>query len=288
MNKNEEEIERLKNELDATDKSDGLPGNELERVLGLTETMPSVLALYTAPTAIIAAFSSLIDLENIKLTCFIEIAIFSVMLLFLVLAIIIGNRYALLGADELISKPAKKTIFSFSKLFVFLFIVTLVPTLIFNVEIDEDRFRTTMFVFVGIYFADLILTKIVKYIKKEFFYDPNDDKKAQKRLDLFELLICTLSIIGYGIAIFSLTPKEPNYVIILYFGIILFLSVVFTVIDYLIIVKQRKIKETKEDNKSTKIDLNNKTIIGYKVLMHFLFLFMHVVILLMCLIAWAN
>lgn len=180
MNKNEEEIERLKNELDATNEADGLPGNIVERTLSVSESMPAILALYSAPTAIVVAFSSIVGLNNLGLTCFIEIGFFSVMLMFLVVAITIGNKYAPLGADELISKPAKKTIFTFSKLFIFLFIVTLAPKLIFHVEIDRDRFKMIMFIFVGIYFADLILTTIVKYVKKEIFYDPNDDKKAQK------------------------------------------------------------------------------------------------------------
>lgn len=286
MNKNEEEIERLKNELDATNEADGLPGNILERSLALIEAMPPILALYSAPTAIIVAFSSIVGINNLGLTCFIEIGFFSVMLMFLAIAIIFGNKYAPLGADELISKPAKKTIFSFSKLFIFLFIATLAPKLIFNVEIDRDRFKTIMFIFVGIYFADLILTKIVKYAKKEFFYDPNDDKKAQKRLDLLELLICALSIIGYGLAIFPLTPKEFNYQIIMYFGIILLLSVIFTLVEYFVIFKKRKTKEIKDDEIDTEIDIYCNIVGGYKVFLHISFLFFHAVILLMCMIAW--
>ncbi len=286
MNKNDEEIKRLKNELDATNEADGFPGNILERTLAITETMPLILALYSAPTAIVIAFSSLVSLNNITLTCFIEIGLCTALIMFLVLAITIGNKYKLLGAEELVSKPAKKTMFSFSKLFVFLFIVTLVPKLIFKVEIDIDRFKTTMFIFVGIYFADLLLTKLIKYIKNEHFYDPNDDKKAQKILDLLELLICTLSIIGYGLAIFPLTSKEFNYQIVLYFSIILILAVIFTIIDYFIIKKQRKIKEHKEEDNDVEIEVNCSTISGYKVLFHFLFLLMHIVILLMCMIAW--
>lgn len=76
----------------------------------------------------------------------------------------------------------------------------------------------------------------------------------------------------------------------MYFAIIAFLSIIFTLIDYLIIVKQRKIMEPKEEEKDfdidTDIDVHYNIVGGYKVFLHISFLFFHAVILLMCMIAW--
>ena len=286
LTKEQEEYERQKQELYASDGADGFDGNLLERNLGLAEALPNIFSLYTAPTTIIVAFSVLVKTKSLAWTIGLEIAFYLFLIILIeIISVVIGYKFSKLGAKELITKTSQKNIFSFTKLFIFLVCVAVVPTVISKKEISIDTLKPIMWIFVLIYFVDLLLNKIIKHLKEDVFYDSNADKKIQKRLEICELLLCLLSVFAYGFAIFPLSLRVYGYQIALYFGIVSIIAVVFTIIDHLINVRQKKIVEDKIPDD---IEIYYDVVDKWKIFAYVTFALLHFAILVMAWVCWLD
>ena len=186
----EDEANIQKRMLESSYEADGLPGNLLERNIGLATAMPNILLFFSAPTAIVIAFSVFVTIQSFIITLVAELLFYIIfVVLFTSMNTYMGNRYSKIGGYELIVKPIQKTIFSFNKLFIFLIIASIIPAVVSEVDIDIPTLKPIMFAFLGAYFIDLIASKIIKYLKDNVFYDPIADKATRKKLNIIELII---------------------------------------------------------------------------------------------------
>lgn len=241
----EEEKRELIRNLDIEQRDNfKLPGNLMERNLGAMEAMPNVLSFFGGPTVIAITFAALILSQKFWVTLiFLALLFLFIFLIFGGGCLAVAEKYNLLGGHKFITRPIKKNLFQFLKLLIFLFIVSFVPTVLSNAEFDIDRIKGITGLFLLIYFVDLIATKIIRYAKDEIFYDLSIDKGKKKLMNYLELLVCLLSIIAYGLVIFQLAPKDYNYQIAIYFAILLLLATIFTIVDNLLLIRERKEEE---------------------------------------------
>ena len=211
-----------------------------ERNIGMCMSMPFIISFFTGPTAIILTVSVLVASKSFVITSIVAFLFMVMFIIFSICNYFIGKRYEKQGGYEMVSKPAIKNIFSLSKLGIFLVLVVFTLTIISKIEYTKDNIKGVILGFLGVYFIDLIITKIILYLKNEKYYDNNADKKAQHILEVLEVIVCGLSIIGYGLVIFPLVTKNYGYQIILYFSILVILAVVFSIVDHIVIKKSKK------------------------------------------------
>jgi len=281
------EIERQKQILYST--SDGLPGNLLERNIGLAEALPNIFLFYTAPTSIVVAFSAFLATKSVIITILLEIALYTFCVaLFVGVNTAMGNKFSKIGGNELVVKPSKKTIVSFTKLFIFLIIACIIFAIIKEVEIDIDTLKPIMYAFLAVYFIDLIAIKIIGYYKDEIFYDPVVDKNRRKKLNIASVIESIVSILTYGLVLFPLSLKGERFGIIIYIIIIVLLAVFFTIVDN-IRLKKKKEDIDQETSKDDEADIYYDEVDKYKVFAYIAFLFLHIIILFLCwVMAWID
>lgn len=283
----EDEANMQKRMLESSYEADGLPGNLLERNIGLATAIPNILLFFSAPTAIVIAFSVFVTVQSFIITLAAELLFYIIsVVLFTSMNTYMGNRYSKIGGYELIVKPIQKTIFSFNKLFVFLIIASIIPAVVSEVDIDIPTLKPIMFAFLGAYFIDLIASKIIKYLKDNVFYDPIADKATRKKLNIIELIECVLSILVYGLVLFPLSLKGEKLGITFYIIVVVLLAVIFTIVDRIMIKKQDDFIEN--ISKNDEVEIYDDTVTGYKILAYILFALLHLIVIIICCLAWIE